>query len=125
MAVENILKKGVKVTLDRERTLAYPMVAVAYLAEHYGDVVEAFTVFRSALPAVGTKKMELKTIQTLGRFLTAGLLADDPTITYDEVMLMLDMENMMAAVAAASEALTAYLPKVASADAGTPPKRPK
>jgi len=127
MAVDNILQRGVKVTLDRERTLTYPMSAMAYLAEQYGSIVDTFTAFSKVMPSgkgAATWRMDLETIKTIIHFTTAGLLADDPTITYAEVAQLIDMTNMGDVINAVAQALTAYMPKVPEV-APSPPVRPR
>ena len=124
MAIDNVLQKGVKVTLDKERTITYPMLAMGYLADVYGSIGEAFEAFQSVTPKAkpGTGKdkgkqvaeswkLDMKAIKVITHFITAGLLAEDETITFAEVSMVLDMNNMSDAITAVSTALMAYMPK--------------
>jgi hypothetical protein len=124
MAIEDILQRGVKVTLDRERVLMYPMYAMAYLAEQYGSVMEAFKAFQNLVPkGKAAWGLDGESIKLLSHFLVAGLMTEDETITFKEVQKVLDMNNMAEAVTAVSEAMQKYLPQVK--EGTTPPQRPK
>ncbi len=114
MAIADILNKGVKVILDKERTLMYPMTAMGYLADVYGSVGEAFEAFAKVMPSseAGKKtwKLTASIITTLNHFVVAGLRAEDPSITFEEVGTILNMANMPSAIAAVGETIRTWMP---------------
>lgn len=128
--MNNVLQKGVKVTLDKSRTIAYPMSAMAYLAEVYGSVVDAFNAFQSIMPKPGDDgtdqgmfKLDLKTIEVLVHFVTAGFQAEDPDLTFQDVKALIDLNNFNEVMEAVTKALVAYMPQGVAGS--TPPRRPK
>ena len=126
MGIENVLpEKGVKVTLDKERFLCFPMSAMGYLAEVYGGVIEAFSAFQEIMPKSGDMtawKLDKKTIDTLCHFVTAGMKTEDEDVTFRKVSTLLDMRNIGEVIKAVSEALRMYMPETPK-DPGSVPRR--
>lgn len=79
---------GIKIMLDKEREIKYMMSSLAWLAEKHGSVGKAVEIF-SELDKKNAFTAE--EIYTIGDFVYAGLMVDDPDLTpeylYDHIDL--------------------------------------
>lgn len=79
---KDIRNKGIKINLDRERTLNFDLNAFCELEEIFGDINKAFNALDSG---------SMKAIRGL---LFAGLKTDDETLTIKKVGSMITMDNI-------------------------------
>ena len=93
-------KSGVKVKLDRVRTLRYTNRAVEALEDELG---------LSLLEALG--RVGAGSVKTINRLVWAGLLHADPDLTPDEVIDMVDLSRIEEVGDAVAEAVEHALGK--------------
>ena len=92
--------KGVKLTLDRERTIKFDLNALCILQDELGDISTAFE---------GLSKSDFKTIRILLFAVLAHEENDDFTIK--NAGALIDMENIGEVVEGLSRALTNSAPE--------------
>jgi len=96
--VASVRNKGVRVELDKPRTLKFDLNSFAELEERYGSVDKAMQVLQS-----GT----IKGIRTL---LWCGLIHEEETLTEKQVGAMIGISDLAELSASLTEAMTGALP---------------
>jgi len=108
--------KGVKITLDKPRTIRYTMRSLAWLADKYGSVVDAVSVFERL---EGTGTFDYKALMAIADIVAAGLMHDDPDITPEFVCDNFDLDEIIKIIPALTKAFVDSMPK---AEGRTPQK---
>ncbi len=92
------LETGVKIMLDRERTLIFDLAAMKAYQKQTG---------KSPL-----KPIDLNDIEQLEALLWACLIRDDPALKFEAIAAMLSIRNVRLIQAALMNALYAVMPEV-------------
>jgi hypothetical protein len=98
--MNNVREKGVKITLDKERTMLFDLNALCELEEAFGTIEEAFKAL---------EKMSMKAIRKL---LYAALVHEDESLTEKQVGQLIDISNIQEVAVKIQEAFQASAPKV-------------
>lgn len=96
----NVKETGVKIQLDKERTMLFDLNALCELEEQYGTLDEALD---------GLKKMSFKAIRKL---LHACLVHEDESLTEKEVGKLVNMDNMQDIASKITEAFNQSSPEI-------------
>lgn len=115
MAKDNVIKKGVKITLDKERNMRFTFRAFEILAEKYGSVGDAIAIFSDSEKLTKLDKVALGAVVD---FVHAGLRYDDNTLTREMVLDMIDMSNIKYIMEAITQALNASNPPMQEGEPG-------
>lgn len=99
-SANNVKETGVKIQLDKERTMLFDLNAFCELEEHYGTLDEALD---------GLKKMSFKSIRKL---LHASLVHEDEALTEKAVGKFVNIENMSDIATKISEAFNNSSPEI-------------
>jgi hypothetical protein len=98
--MNNVREKGVKITLDKERTLLFDLNALCELEEAFGTIDEAF------------KKLEKISMKGIRKLLHAALIHEDESLTEKEVGRLIDLNNIKYVAEKIQEAFNASTPEV-------------
>lgn len=85
------MKKGTKITLDKERYLRYSLNSMRKLDKEHGLNIDTLA-----------DNFDLEKVQVL---LHTGLVSDDPELTFEDVGEIVDMNNIEYVVEKLTEAL--------------------
>jgi hypothetical protein len=108
MSVDIVSPKKIKVILDKERTLFYPMGAYRALAKEYGSVGAALAKFSNV---EGLRILDLETLDVIIAWVWAGLKHEDKGITQETVGDILTTDNLAPIIKAIGEALGLAMPE--------------
>lgn len=96
----NVKDKGVKITLDKERTMLFDLNALCELEDSYDSVFDAFE---------DIQKMKMKSIRSI---LHASLAHEDDSLTLKDVGKLVNTNNVHFIVEKLTQALNESSPEV-------------
>lgn len=97
--MNNVKQNGIKVELDKERTLLFDLNAFCELEEAYGDINKAF------------KELEKMSFKAIRKLLHTGLIHEDEKLTEKQVGNMLSIENLADVANKLVEAFSQSMPE--------------
>jgi hypothetical protein len=134
--IEDIVQKGIEITLDKPRRLYFNFAAFRKLAEKYGRALDAIEQLETLVTQL-TKKVEAKDasadqsdlvrlapqfLDLLVDIVLAGLQHEDTGLSREAVEGMLDLDNMIPTIWAIRLATQTHLPKPKGEVVEGPPK---
>ncbi|WP_044895964.1 hypothetical protein [Bacillus alveayuensis] len=97
--MNNVRDKGVKITLDKERTMKFDLNALCELEEAFGTLEEAF------------KSLEKMSMKAIRKLLHASLVHEDESLTEKQVGQLIDINNIQYVAQKIQEAFQESSPK--------------